>query len=132
MWAYAAQTRDPELLFRAVYPLTFSAPWIAANGPVLDQARERYNTLDMDAFLELMRAFMQLDITADLHQVEAPALVVAGEDDLLKPRRYSEIIARALPNARLAIIPAAGHAAMWEQPDLFNALILGFLARGGE
>jgi 3-oxoadipate enol-lactonase len=132
VWAYAAQARDPELLFRTVYPLTFAAPWIAANGPVLDQARERYNALDMDAFLELMRAFMQLDITADLHQVEVPALVVSGENDLLKPRRYSEIIARALPNARLAIIPDAGHAAMWEQPDLFNALILGFLVSGGE
>jgi len=128
VWAYAARIHDPELLFRSVYPVTFSASWIAANGPMLDQARERYDALDMDAFLELMRSFMQLDITAELHRIEAPALVVAGEEDLLKPRRYSEMMARELPNAQLAIIPNAGHAAMWEQPATFNALILGFLA----
>jgi 3-oxoadipate enol-lactonase len=129
VWAYAAQNHDPELLFRSVYPLTFSASWIAANQTVLEQARERYNALDMDAFLELMQAFMRLDITAELHQIGAPALVVAGEEDLLKPRRYAEIIARELPRAELAIIPGAGHAAMWEKPAVFNALILGFLAR---
>jgi 3-oxoadipate enol-lactonase len=128
VWAYAAQQQDAELLFRAVYPLTFSAPWIAANQAVLDQARERYNSLDMEAFLELMKAFIDLDITSDLHRIEAPALVVAGEDDLLKPRQYSGIIVRELTDAQLAIIPHAGHAAMWEQPAAFNALILGFLA----
>lgn len=127
LWAYAAQNHDPELLFRAVYPLTFSAPWIAANQSVLAQARERYNSLDMDAFLELMRAFMKLDITRDLRQIEVPALVAVGERDLLKPRRYSEIIAREMPHTELAIIPDAGHAAMWEQPAIFNRLILGFL-----
>jgi 3-oxoadipate enol-lactonase len=128
VWAYAAQKHDPELLFRAVYPLTFSAAWIAANQPVLEQARERYNALDMDAFLELMQAFMQLNITPDLHRIEAPALVVVGEKDQLKPRRYAEMIARELTDAPLAIIPDAGHAAMWEQPAIFNTLILGFLA----
>jgi 3-oxoadipate enol-lactonase len=129
VWAYAAQEQDAELLFRAVYPLTFSAPWIAANQAVLDQARERYNTLDMEAFLALMQAFMNLDITDDLCRIEAPALVVAGENDLLKPRQYAEIIARELPYAELAIIPGAGHAAMWERPTTFNTLILGFLAK---
>jgi 3-oxoadipate enol-lactonase len=128
VWAYAAEKHDPELLFRSVYPLTFSAGWIAANGPVLEQARERYNTLDMDAFLELMRCFMRLDITGELHRIGAPALVVAGEEDVLKPRRYSEIMVRELPDAQMALIPGAGHAAMWEQPTIFNALILGFLA----
>jgi 3-oxoadipate enol-lactonase len=128
VWAYAAQQHDAELLFRSVYPLTFSAPWIAANQAVLAQARERYNSLDMDAFLELMKAFMRLDITSDLHRIASQALVVVGEDDLLKPRQYSEIIARELPHAELATIPGAGHAAMWEKPALFNTLILGFLA----
>ena len=128
VWAYAAQAGDPELLYRTVYPLTFSAAWIAANGPLLEQAHERYRALDMEAFLALMQAFMQLDLTADLHRIEAPALVVVGEKDLLKPRHYSEIIARELPNAELAVIPDAGHAAMWEKPAIFNALVLGFLA----
>jgi 3-oxoadipate enol-lactonase len=71
-------------------------------------------------------------VTTELHKIAAPTLVVVGEDDLLKPRRYSEIIAREIPNAEFAIIPNAGHAALWEQAGVFNSLILGFLAKQGD
>jgi 3-oxoadipate enol-lactonase len=112
-----------------VYPLTFSERWIAANQETLDLARERYKLLDFDAFLQLLLCFSDLDITADLHRIAAPALVIAGELDLLKPRRYSEIIAREIPGAEFGVIPQAGHAAMWERAGIFNSLILGFLAK---
>ncbi len=54
---------------------------------------------------------------------------MVGEEDILKPRKYAEIIARELPNSELAIIPHAGHAVLWEQSAVFNSLILGFLAK---
>jgi 3-oxoadipate enol-lactonase len=128
-WISAARARDPELLFQVTLPVNFSERWIAANPAALEAARERYRQLDMDAFLELLLSFAQLDITADLQRIRAPALVLVGEDDILKPRRYAEIIARELPNSELAIIPHAGHAVLWEQAAVFNSLILGFLAK---
>jgi 3-oxoadipate enol-lactonase len=128
-WAYAANAHDPEMLFHAVYPLTFSEDWIAANQETLDLARERYELLDFDAFHKLLRSFSELNVTGDLHQIAAPTLIVVGELDLLKPLKYSEIIAHEIPGAEYAIIPHAGHAAMWEQAGVFNTLILGFLAK---
>ncbi len=128
-WIAAAQAKDPELLFRVTLPVNFSERWIAANPAALEAARQRYRQLDMAAFLELLLSFSQLDITADLHRINAPALVMVGEEDILKPKRYAEIIARELPNSELAIIPHAGHAALWEQAAVFNSLILGFLAK---
>jgi 3-oxoadipate enol-lactonase len=132
IWIGAARAHDAERLFQAVYPFTFSEGWITANQEVLDQARERYKLLDFDAFVELMLCFSRLDITADLHRIAAPTLVVAGELDMLKPRRYSEVITREIPGAEFALIPHAGHAAMWEQAGVFNSLVLGFLAKHGE
>ena len=129
IWIEAARAHDPELLFKVVYPLTFSEAWIAANQPALDLARERYVALDFDALLELFLCFSRLDITADLHKISAPTLVVAGELDALKPRKYADLIAREIANAEYALIPHAGHAAMWEQAAVFNSLILGFLAK---
>jgi 3-oxoadipate enol-lactonase len=82
----------------------------------------------MDAFLELLSAFYNLRITNELDRISVPTLVVVGELDILKPRRFSEIIAREIPDAELAVIPRAGHAALWEKADEFNSLILGFLA----
>jgi 3-oxoadipate enol-lactonase len=127
-WIAAVRAKDPEMFFRVSYPMNFSEAWIAANQPALDMARERYAALDYDAFLELLLSFSRLDVTAHLHQISAPTLVIVGEEDMLKPRKYSEIIAREIPGAELATIPHAGHAVMWEQPSVFNALLLGFTA----
>ena len=128
-WITAAKAKDPDLLFEVTYPVNFSEAWIAANQAALDAARVRYATLDFDALLQLLRCFSQLNITQDLHAISAPAMVIVGEQDILKPRKYAEIIAREIPGAELAVIPYAGHAACWEQPGVFNALVLGFLAR---
>jgi len=128
-WISAARAKDTERFFQAVYPLTFSEAWIAANRPLLDEARRRYQTLDFDALLELLLCFSRLDITADLHRITAPTLVLAAELDILKPRCYSEIIVREIRDVEFVIIPNAGHAAMWEKAGIFNSLLLGFLAK---
>ena len=89
----------------------------------------RYKSLDMHAFRELLLSFLNLDITGDLAQITTPTLVIAGEEDQLKPREYAEIIAREIPGAEYALIPQAGHAVFWEQAEVFNSLILGFLIK---
>jgi 3-oxoadipate enol-lactonase len=131
-WIAAARLRDPEMLFNVTCPLNFSEAYIAANPAALAAARQRYGLLDMDAFLELMLAFTRLDLTPRLHAITAPTLVMVGEDDLLKPRKYSEIIAREIPRASLVTVPHAGHAVCLEQPQVFNSLLLGFLALHAE
>ena len=128
-WSAAVQAKDPELLFRVTVPVNFSEDWIAANGAALELARQRYRDLDMNAFDCLLANFSELNITEKLHEITAPALVIVGEEDILKPRKYAEIIAREVPKSEFVIIPHAGHAVLWEQAELFNTLILGFLAK---
>ncbi len=130
-WTAAAQAHNPEMLFNVTYPLNFSEAWIEANQAALDAARERYAALDFDAFLELLASFSRLDVTAELHRITAPTLVIVGEEDILKPRKYAEIIAGEIPDAELAIVPHAGHAVCWDQAGVFNTLVLGFLAKQG-
>jgi 3-oxoadipate enol-lactonase len=134
LWIAAAERRDADLLFASTYPFNFSERWIAANGPALAAARERYKSLDFAAFAELCRAFLALNITAQLHTIAAPTLILVGEEDTLKPRRYSDLLAREIPHATYALLPGAGHALCWEAEPAFNSLFLGFLAlqKGGE
>jgi len=56
-------------------------------------------------------------------------LVIVGEEDILKPRKYAEIIAGEIPNAEFVCVPHAGHAICWDQAGVFNKLVLGFLAQ---
>ena len=62
-----------------------------------------------------------------LGSVRCPVLLMAGEDD---PRyvAYAQRMQASLPDARLEVIPAAGHAAHLERPDAVAALIARFLA----
>jgi pimeloyl-ACP methyl ester carboxylesterase len=61
-----------------------------------------------------------------LGEVTAPTLVLVGDDDLMTVPHAAEI-RDAIANARLAVIPGASHAVVWEKPDLVNRLVLDFL-----
>ena len=128
-WVAAAEAKDSDLFYKLVYPEVFSDEWISANQPILDQARERYKTLKFDSLLELFRCFLELNITSQLKKINAPTLVVAGGKDRIKPPYYSELIASKIPDAEFVIIPNSGHAMMWERAELFNTLLLGFVAK---
>lgn len=67
------------------------------------------------------------DRVADLRRITLPTLVMAGAADALIPVEESRLMAGALPNAELAIIPDAGHLAPLENPGAANAAILRFL-----
>ena len=62
-----------------------------------------------------------------LEDIVIPTLVLVGEEDLLTPIGDAEIIAGAIPNARLEVIRGAGHLSNLEQPQAFNAALLEFL-----
>lgn len=66
-----------------------------------------------------------------LAAVTCPALITAGEDDVLVPPRFARELAERIPHAELHIVPEAGHMWCWEKPAEFNALALDFLAKHG-
>jgi pimeloyl-ACP methyl ester carboxylesterase len=88
--------------------------------------------MDLKAAEELMLAFSKIDFTDELNKIKAPTLVLVGELDILKSRKYSEIIAREIPSAELLIIPHGGHAICMEQPGAFNTAVLGFVLKHSE
>ncbi|MCW2777688.1 MAG: dienelactone hydrolase family protein, partial [Frankiales bacterium] len=71
------------------------------------------------------------DTSGRLAQVQAPTLVLHGERDALVPLANAEHLARRVPDAELAVLPGAGHAYLWEQPERSAELLLGWLARRG-
>jgi pimeloyl-ACP methyl ester carboxylesterase len=65
-----------------------------------------------------------------LHRVTAPALVVWGEHDRLVSPVYAREFADRLGDARVEIVPGAGHVPQLERLDVVAPLVLGFLAGG--
>jgi pimeloyl-ACP methyl ester carboxylesterase len=56
-----------------------------------------------------------------------PALVVGAVADRAVPVEHSLVLADGLPNARLCLVPEAGHMANLERPEAFNRCLLEFL-----
>lgn len=64
-----------------------------------------------------------------LGRIRIPTLVLWGENDRLFPPAYGEAWAKAIPGARLEVLPRCGHLPIQEQPDSFVKLVGEFCAK---
>jgi pimeloyl-ACP methyl ester carboxylesterase len=67
--------------------------------------------------------------TADLARIQAPVLVLVGDDDCVS-FDHTVTLFESLPHGQLAVVPGTSHLALEEKPSLVNALIVDFLADG--
>ena len=63
-----------------------------------------------------------------LHRVQAPTLLLWGDDDRIVPPAYANDFAAALADSRIQTIAAAGHLPQIEQPHDTLAAIRAFLS----
>lgn len=117
---------------------------LGANRPLLRSALKRLTpTLsDGDTFNALvreaarmapeavvghLRALDEWNVEAALGQLDIPALVVGGAQDVLIAPEALERFTRELPKGRLVIWQDVGHSIQLEQPERFVRLLLDFI-----
>ncbi len=130
-WMESAR-KDARLFYTTMLPWTYSPNYIATHRDMLAAREEGVAALPAEwfsAFVKLCKAFLKIDLTPRLKYIQCPTTVLVGEKDILKPRGFSEIIARAIPGAVMHVIPDAGHAVVIEQPaavaeEIWNAVLL--------
>lgn len=84
---------------------------------------------DLAAYRASLWAVARFDVIARLAEITCPALVIAGEEDTTLPLEPKRRLAQQLPNARLLVVPNSGHGTPLDQPEVFNAAVLEFLAQ---
>ena len=105
----------------------FSDAFRAAQPAVVDEVMRRFVETPAQGYLGCCDAIAALDYSKDLARITAPTLVIAGGADAGTPPAMSEAIAKAIPKAKLAVIPGAAHLSAVEKPEEFNALVREFL-----
>jgi 3-oxoadipate enol-lactonase len=105
----------------------FSDAFRAAQPDVVDEVMRRFAETPAQGYLGCCDAIAALDYSKDLARITAPTLVIAGGVDVGTPPAMSEAIAKAIPGAKLAVIPGAAHLSAVEKPGEFNALVREFL-----
>ena len=76
------------------------------------------------AHLEAMIAY--LPVTDDISELYPPALIVAGNQDLIVSKNQSRALAKML-GAHLVQLKGVGHSPNMEAPEAFNQVLLQFL-----
>jgi non-heme chloroperoxidase len=57
------------------------------------------------------------DHATRLGEIDAPTLILWGEQDAFYPREEQKQLAAAMPDATLKVYPETGHAVHWERPE---------------
>jgi pimeloyl-ACP methyl ester carboxylesterase len=68
------------------------------------------------------------ELTQQVRMISAETLIVWGRADGLVPVRHGEVLAQAIPHARLVVLDDAGHTPMREKRETFQRLVHDFLA----
>ena len=71
--------------------------------------------------------FQRADVQDLLPQIQAPTLVLVGEEDVARPLEEAKKLQAGIPDARLVVIPEAGHSSPIENPEDFNRALRVFL-----
>ncbi len=108
-------------------------PNYLAPGPgraeVLDLVLDMARRLGPDVFTAQSRALQTRPDQQDtLRRVRVPSLILCGEHDALCPLHRHELMAHLIPDARLVVVPGAGHLPTLEQPDAVNSAMQDWLA----
>lgn len=62
-----------------------------------------------------------------LPDIQAPSLLIVGEEDQPRVFAAADLLERELPNVRRVVIPGTAHLPNMERPEHFNRLVLDFL-----
>jgi pimeloyl-ACP methyl ester carboxylesterase len=129
--AFAAAMGLPlEEFGRRTMPYTFSAGWAEANPERFEEilsARLEHPTSYGTIDAHMNACYLYYEEGVEVERIEAPALVIHGDEDLIVPVENGRMLAARLPNARYLELPGRGHNIPLEDPETFNRLVLEFL-----
>jgi 3-oxoadipate enol-lactonase len=130
--AYAAAIGLPfDEYGRTTMPMTFSPGWTERNPERFEEvlaARGEYPTPDVTLDAHLRACYGFYNGACEVERIDAPALVLHGDADMIVPVENGRMLASRLPNARYVELPGRGHNIQLEDPATFNRLVLEFLS----
>ncbi|MFA5524354.1 MAG: alpha/beta hydrolase [Tissierellales bacterium] len=132
-WEILCDLNDGEKFFWGMAPIIYGNSFYVKNFGALKERAKASRALPKEYFegqKTLYKTFKDdVYMTNGLYKIKCPALIIAGQEDLLKRTKFSDIIAREIPNTEYVILPDCGHVAIFEQYKVLNTLLSGFILK---
>lgn len=132
-WNEVAASGDGEKYYEFTIPVIYSSTFKSTHAAWMAQRKKVLLPIFQNpAFLQAM---MRLTDSADAHDIRwcseritMPTLIVGSSEDTLTPFAWQDHLATIIPHAHLIRLEKVGHASMYEKPELFVSIVLGFTA----
>ncbi|MXV17790.1 alpha/beta fold hydrolase [Hufsiella ginkgonis] len=109
--------------------ITFYNPAIATK-ELVDEVFATVNDRNrVIRILAMAKSAIRHNMAKELHKITIPVCLIWGKNDSITPPDVATEFHELLPNSELNWIDECGHAAMMEQPELFNRFVDKFLKR---
>ena len=130
MWEDMAPKLGVSFVMRDVTLWAFTLPFFETREAELQEFEAAMAQIPqpLEAYLAQLSSIITHDTTDRLGAITAPALVIAGEEDILIPVALSRRLYAGIAGAESRTTPS-GHASIWEHPTEFNQAVLEFIGR---
>lgn len=109
----------------------FMTSWYASPNPVdpdfLEREMAESAAMPIAAWQGVLDGLAMLDLTRLAATIEAPTLILWGDQDELFEATSQEQLRAALPDARFEVFEGFGHNMFWESPEKTASVIKSFL-----
>ncbi|MCI0480558.1 MAG: alpha/beta hydrolase, partial [Candidatus Dadabacteria bacterium] len=127
-WIKAAEEGGSGLRYDVALPYLFSEEFTKKNLDRMMAMKEINMALNpVKPVVNLSKASRGHDLRDRVSEIKAPTLIIAGEEDILVPVKYSRILREKIKNSTLVTIKHCGHVPPIEKPDEFNQIVMRFL-----
>lgn len=130
--AWNKATHDAESYYLTTIPVIYSPKFFSENRAWMENRKKKLLTVFADktfiqGMIRLTNSSENYNIEKNLSDIKAPTLIVGCEYDFVTPYYEQQLLNAGIKNSKLVYVPDSGHAMMYEKPDLFVSLVLGFL-----
>jgi pimeloyl-ACP methyl ester carboxylesterase len=127
----ATRRMEIESMGQRKFAETRNSTYVAAglSAELVERVVELAGSARPEGYLQAYGALTESNIFSSLANIDVPALVISGANDLIAPARDCERVAGALPQAEYHCLQNSGHYVNLEQTEAFNRLVDDFLAR---
>ena len=131
-WNEVAKSRNGLAYYNISIPYIYSPQFYTKNLDWMEERKQMLipifsNDIFLDAMERLTKSAETHDVVKHLESIKSETLIISSEEDCLTPVFEQVFIDKLLKNSNLVIIPECGHASMYEKPEVFTSLTLGFI-----
>ena len=130
-WNEVAKTGQGYAYYLTTIPVIYStkffedrAAWMEGREAFLTEYFSKPEVLQ--ALIRLTDSSVSYNVVDRLHEITCPTLIISSSEDVLVPPTEQQLLHEKIKGSMYVTINGSGHASMYEAPESFAALTLGF------